>query len=197
MNDNTTYNKNITKNNYKSFLKNISIINSQKKNPNPQNDLNKTAPNFIDRPSNKMQEVNTAVLGDGGYVDKPTLAVVGESGPELITPLSDPKIQKETIKRFTPKEDHMVSKIASNEAHINKSIETKMKVMDISSMRKKSSNSINPTSLSEIMNRNSSPQVPTDINTEGFSSIGGGGVGSFGRSLHQEIKIPAWRTHFG
>jgi hypothetical protein len=36
-----------------------------------------------------LQSVKIPAFGDGGLVTKPTLALVGEKGPELITPLRD------------------------------------------------------------------------------------------------------------
>ena len=204
--DNTSYNKNITKNEYKSFLKNMLILNSQKTDPIQQkNDpiqqepTNFNSPRFLDIPTSKIQEVNTAVLGDGGIVDKPTLAIVGENGPEAITPLNKLKTsQKSHANIFDTKNDNM-NRIASNEASIQRALETDIKINDLKERKKTYGSVINPTNMNELIDRGTSPIISESDsgNAGGLLSSGGGGISSFSRSLHHEIKIPAWRTHFG
>tara|TARA_R110000824_G_scaffold30624_2_gene100516 strand:+ start:1916 stop:2800 length:885 start_codon:yes stop_codon:yes gene_type:complete len=208
-NNNNTENKseNITNNKVKSLLKEVSIINmtpedkksekieSHQNKENTKRELN-TDPRFMKQPQSNIKRINAKFMAEGGYVDKPTLAVVGEQGPELVTPLHDIKTKRIMKDTFSPQEKTIAS-IASDAASQNKTLKTNMEV-ESSRNRKYESKSPKVNTLNELNSLSALTSSQEGSQTSStFIPNSGGRSSSFGRSLQHEIKIPDWRVYLG
>lgn len=64
----------------------------------------------------KVKKVKLPRLADGGYVDRPTAAIIGEAGPEVVTPLKD-------FERMMGMDDNGGSRVINYYAAPNQSID--------------------------------------------------------------------------